>query len=134
MLPSPDGKNWSTHLNEQHSYPYTLMAVAHYNVPSSTPVAPGIKMAAGLAPSNHGLGTEYLNFTVGVDGVNAESNLTLENTQNGVIVHAPNDMAVEVYNMAGVKVAQGVANSEITFDGKGVFVVKAGAKVFKVVK
>ena len=133
-LPSPDGKNWSTHLNEQHSYPYTLMAVAHYNVPSSTPVAPGIKMAAGLDPSNHGLGTAYLNFTVGVDGVNAESNLTLENTQNGVIVHAPNDMAVEVYNMAGVKVAQGVANSEITFDGKGVFVVKAGAKVFKVVK
>ena len=91
-------------------------------------------MAAGLDPSNHGLGTAYLNFTVGVDGVNAESNLTLENTQNGVIVNAPENLPVEVYNMAGIKIAEGVANSEITLNATGVLMVKAGAKVFKVVK
>ncbi len=134
-LTSPDGKPWYTHKDEAFNYLYSLKIVAHYVLPTSAAPANGKRMAiTSLAPSNHGLGNSTLSFTVGVNGVNAESNLTLENTQNGVIVHAPSDMAVEVYNMAGVKVAQGVANSEITFDGKGVFVVKAGAKVFKVIK
>ena len=36
--------------------------------------------------------------------------------------------------MAGIKIAEGVANSEITLNATGVLMVKAGAKVFKVVK
>lgn len=112
---------------------FTFFVRAIYGREPAAASASTKRMAVALAPSHHDLTTKNFTTTTGVNGL-INNSLKLENTQNGVIVHAPSDMAVEVYNMAGVKVAQGVANSEITFDGKGVFVVKAGAKVFKVVK
>ena len=90
-------------------------------------------MAAKLDPTHHDLTTVNFSTTTGVNGL-INNSLSLQQTPDGIIVNAPENLPVEVYNVAGVKVAQGVANSEITFDGKGVFVVKAGAKVFKVVK
>ena len=120
-----------TIVNGTVSSDYTFFVKAVYKPIVSA--VPGVRTATTLEDTYHSLNSQSYVIT-GVNGVEADGNLTLQKTQNGVIVHAPSDMAVEVYNMAGVKVAQGVANSEITFDGKGVFVVKAGAKVFKVVK
>ena len=87
-----------------------------------------------LEPSNHGLGTSYLNFTVGVGGILSDGGVQVEATQNGVMVTAPNDIAVQVYNAAGSLVAEGRANSEILFAGNGVFIIKAGDQVRKLMK
>lgn len=134
-LPSPDGKNWSTHKGESVNYPYTLKAIANYSTATSAPAADGKRMAViSLEPSNHGLGTSYLNFTVGVGGILSDGGVQVEATQNGVMVTAPNDIAVQVYNAAGSLVAEGRANSEILFAGNGVFIIKAGDQVRKLMK
>lgn len=134
-LPSPDGKNWSTHQGESVNYPYTLKAIANYSTATSAPAADGKRMAAtSLSPSNHGLGSANLNFTVGVGGILSDGGVQVEATQNGVMVTAPNDIAVQVYNAAGSLVAEGRANSEILFAGNGVFIVKAGDQVRKLMK
>ena len=133
MLPSPDGKPWSHHQGESHSYTYTLKAVAHYATASSAPAADGKRMAAGLDDSNHGLGSSTLNFTVGVDGIDADD-IEVRGTSTGLLVAAPSDMAVEVYDLAGRKVAEGVANTEISLGAGGVFVVKVANKAFKLMK
>ena len=52
----------------------------------------------------------------------------------GNIYVAGNGEAVEVYNIAGAKVADGVANgSAIAVNAKGVMIVKAGTTVVKAI-
>ena len=90
-------------------------------------------MAAKLDPTHHDLTTVNFSTTTGVNGL-INNSLSLQQTPDGIIVNAPENLPVEVYNMAGIKIAEGVANSEITLNATGVLMVKAGAKVFKVVK
>lgn len=132
-LPTPDGKPWNEHKGESHSYPYSLKAVAHYAASSQAPAADGKRMAAGLSSSNHGLGSSTLNFTVGVAGIDADD-IEVKATQTGLLVAAPADVTVEVYDMSGRKVAEGVANTEISLGAKGVFVVKVANRAFKLMK
>ena len=79
------------------------------------------------------LGSSTLNFTVGVDGI-ASDDIEVRGTRTGLLVAAPADMAVEVYDMAGRKVAEGVDNTEISLGAGGVFVVKVANKAFKLMK
>lgn len=91
------------------------------------------RAAAPLEPTHHDLTTAHFSTTVGVDGVGAES-VRVEKTLNGVMVCAPADMPVEVYNAEGVKVAQGRANEEIAISAGGVFIVKVADKAFKLMR
>lgn len=111
---------------------YTFFVRAKYKTATNAPGYKGV--ALSLSDTHHSPILQDVSFiTTGVNGI-VDNGMSIEKTQNGVIVSAPQDMPVEVYNMAGMKVAQGTANNEITLGGKGVFMVKAGAKVFKIVK
>lgn len=132
-LPSPDGKNWGDHKGESFSFPYCVKVIANYNTATAAPAADGLRMASGLGSSSHGLGTGAVGFTVGVAGIDA-GNIEVRATQTGLMVTAPEDLAVEVYDMAGRKVAEGRANTDIALGAKGVFVVKVGNKAFKLMK
>lgn len=134
-LQTPDGKPWADHFGKMYNYTYSLYVKANYAFPSAASAADGTRMAvASLEPSHHGLGSTVLSVTVGVDGIGADDNIRMEATQNGIMVSAPSDMDVQVVNMAGMTVASGKANTEISIDAKGVFIVKAGTKVFKIAR
>ena len=49
-------------------------------------------------------------------------------------VESTEDVPVAVYNAQGAQVAAGVANAPMTVRGSGVFIVKAGTQVAKIVK
>ena len=73
----------------------------------------------------------------GVDGVKSISiSAALKVTLDGdaLTVVADDDIRVNIYNMQGAEVGRGMTNEAITVNGKGVFVVKAGSKVTKIVK
>ena len=53
---------------------------------------------------------------------------------NVITVNSSESAAVAIYNMQGAEVGRGMTNEAITVNGKGVFVVKAGSKVTKIVK
>ena len=73
----------------------------------------------------------------GVDGVKSISiSAALKVTLDGdaLTVVADDDIRVNIYNMQGAEVGRGMTNEAITVNGKGVFVVKSGSKVAKIVK
>jgi hypothetical protein len=53
---------------------------------------------------------------------------------DAIIVTSADDTQVNIYNMQGAEVGRGMTNEAITVNGKGVFVVKSGSKVAKIVK
>ena len=53
---------------------------------------------------------------------------------NVITVNSSESAAVAIYNMQGAEVGRGTTNEAITVNGKGVFVVKSGSKVAKIVK
>ena len=111
---------------------FTFFVRANYGRETSASTSTK-RMAAKLDPTHHDLTTVNFSTTTGVNGL-INNSLSLQQTPDGIIVNAPENLPVEVYNMAGIKIAEGVANSEITLNATGVLMVKAGAKVFKVVK
>ena len=111
---------------------FTFFVRANYGRETSASTSTK-RMAAKLDPTHHDLTTVNFSTTTGVNGL-INNSLSLQQTPDGIIVNAPENLPVEVYNMAGIKIAEGVANSEITLNANGVLMVKAGAKVFKVVK
>ena len=111
---------------------FTFFVRANYGRETSASTSTK-RMAAKLDPTHHDLTTVNFSTTTGVNGL-INNSLSLQKTPDGIIVNAPENLPVEVYNMAGIKIAEGVANSEITLNATGVLMVKAGAKVFKVVK
>ena len=111
---------------------FTFFVRANYGRETSASTSTK-RMAAKLDPTHHDLTTVNFSTTTGVNGL-INNSLSLQQTPDGIIVNAPENLPAEVYNMAGIKIAEGVANSEITLNATGVLMVKAGAKVFKVVK
>lgn len=94
----------------------------------------GVRMAKALEPTHHDLTSVNFAVTVGVDGINADSNIKVIQTPAGVLVEADKDIPVEVYNATGALVASGVSNKEIPVSAKGVLIVKAGTKVSKLMR
>lgn len=111
---------------------FTFFVRANYGRESSA-TGTARRASAPLEPTHHDLTTKNFTSTVGVEGIGSEG-VRLEKTQRGVMVYAPQDVAVEVFNAAGMKVAQGRANSEIEIAGNGVFIVRAGGKTFKLIR
>lgn len=97
--------------------------------------APGVRMAATLEPSHHNMTAKNIDEVVtSVDGIETMGDVMMKATQRGVIVTAPYDCDVTVYNMAGIAVANGTANTEIAVNANGVFIVKAAGKAFKLIR
>lgn len=130
-LPSPDGKPWSDHFQETFSFPYHIKVVAHYADNTSEA---GMKMAGSvLADSYHGLSQGTVDITVGVAMLGADD-MQLEQTRDGITVKAPENMPVEVINMSGITIARGHTNVPLPIDARGIFLVKAGNRVFRIVR
>lgn len=130
---TPDGKPWSTWQGKTVNIERHILVVADYDTPTSAP-ANGQRMATAMGSSHHGLGTASVSVSVGVDGIQNEGDVSVAATQGGLMVTAPADSEVNVYNMAGIVVAAGKANTEIALDRKGMFIVKVGNKAFKLMK
>lgn len=133
-LPSVDGRPWSEHVGDPYNSTYTLKVVANYvTYDASLPLGDEL-IHIKLESSNHGLDSATLNFTVGVGGISTDGGIDVQATHGGVTVTAPEDMAVRIYNAAGSLVAEGRTNSEILLSGNGVYIVKVGAQVRKLIK
>lgn len=70
----------------------------------------------------------------GVKKVEAATTLTVTVNGNNLIASSNESAKVAIYNAQGAQVAAGMTNAPITVNGNGVFIVKAGNKVAKVVK
>ena len=70
----------------------------------------------------------------GVKSISISAALKVTLDGDALTVVADDDIRVNIYNMQGAEVGRGMTNEAITVNGKGVFVVKAGSKVTKIVK
>lgn len=84
--------------------------------------------------------SEFAKFLVdvtestGVKSVKAAATLTVTVNGNNIIASSNETAKVSIYNAQGAQVATGMTNEAIAVNGHGVFVVKAGDSVAKVVK
>ena len=129
-LTAPDGKDW-WQLEEGTPivHDYAIHIVAHYKNPDA---APGMRTAA-LADSHHGATATY-DFTVTGVGSHTVAAIDMAPTPAGFIINAPSDIPVAVYSASGTQVAAGVANTEIQLPASGIYMIKAGNKVFKLAR
>lgn len=72
--------------------------------------------------------------STGVERVKASMTLTVTVNGNNVIASSNEEAKVSIFNAQGAQVATGMTNEAITVNGHGVFVVKAGNSVAKIVK
>ena len=70
----------------------------------------------------------------GVKSISISAALKVTLDGDALTVVAGADIRVNIYNMQGAEVGRGMTNEAITVNGKGVFVVKSGSKVAKIVK
>lgn len=94
----------------------------------------GLRAAPNLEPTHHDLTPMNFNVTVGVDGLGADMAFDIKSIDGGIMVSAPSDCAVEIFDMKGAVVATGHANTLIPCDATGVLLVKTCGKTFKIVK
>ena len=69
-----------------------------------------------------------------VEGVKAQAEVKVSVEGDVLTVESTEDVPVAVYNAQGAQVAAGAANAPMTVRGSGVFIVKAGTQVAKIVK
>lgn len=77
--------------------------------------------------------TAQVQVTTSVKKVEANTYKVMT-VQNGIIVKSSTNQAVKVFNANGALVASGNTNTVLPVTGKGVFVVKANTKVYKIIK
>ena len=68
----------------------------------------------------------------GVDGVEADAQISAVAREGAIIVTAPEGMEVEVYSMTGMRVAK-TRKHRVEGLSKGVYIVSVGGKAFKVI-
>lgn len=78
--------------------------------------------------------TTQINITTSSVQKTVTNNDRLITTPQGVLVKSTEQATVNVYNPAGVLVATGATNKVVPVSGKGIFLVKANAKTYKIRK
>ena len=129
--------NEKNHKVEEMKTEYTFFVRARYKTDTEeAPAAPGLKrVALSLTDTHHApRHVSVADIPTGVSGPAAAPGIDIRTTPAGIMVVAPSDCPVEVFNAGGFLVARGVANTEIPLAARGIYLVRAGSRVFKILK
>lgn len=118
-------RDWQllAHGGEKIGYPMKLTE-GDYEIGVSS-VDPGYQASA--------FATTTLSVATGIVKSLHESNTVIEAVHGGIFVHGQHGLQVSVFTADGTVVARGTSGRLIPINGKGVYVVKAGAETAKVV-
>lgn len=69
-----------------------------------------------------------------IESVKELSDVKINVEGNNITVRTATTVPVEIYNVAGLEVATGMTNASVIVNGKGVFLVKVGNEIVKIIK
>lgn len=117
-------RDWQLLCHGDASLTYPIhLAAGNYKIGVST-VDPGY-MSSSFTTTQIGI------TTTGIKQATDKQNISIENKQGGIVVHAYNNLPVRVFNNSGAIVSTGSCNEMIPLK-QGMYIVKAGTNMRKV--